>query len=134
MAHNPELGERDDELAAMALGKNTHKVKVQAMMLSATFCGMAGSLFAHFISFIDPSIVSVTEVIFILSIVILGGIASNRGTLLATVIIVSLPEALRFVHLPNSAVGPLRQMIFSLILILILLYRPKGLFGKVELK
>ena len=125
---------RDDELAAMALGKNTHKVKVQAMMLSAAFCGVAGSLFAHFITFIDPSLVSVTEVIFILSIVILGGIADNRGTLLATGIIVSLPEALRFVHLPNSAVGPLRQMIFSLILILILLYRPKGLFGKVELK
>lgn len=125
---------RDDELSAMALGKNTHKVKVQAMMLSGAFSAMAGSLFAHFISFIDPSLVSITEVIFILSIVILGGLASNAGTLLATLIMASLPEALRFLHLPNASVGPLRQMIFSLILILILLYRPKGLFGKVELK
>lgn len=125
---------RDDELSAMALGKNTHKVKVQAMMISAGLTGLAGCLFAHYISFIDPSIVSIPEIIISLTIVILGGLATNKGAFYATVIIVFLPELLRFLSFPNSVVGPMRQIIYALVLISILMFKPKGLFGKVDLK
>jgi branched-chain amino acid transport system permease protein len=125
---------RDDEMALKALGKNTGKLKIQAMMLAALLAGFGGSLFAHYVSFIDPTIVSIHEVVFMLTIVILGGLATLRGTFFATIIVVTLPELLRFMSLPSEVISPMRQIVYAVILIVILLYRPKGLFGNVELK
>lgn len=124
---------RDDELLARTLGKNTGKLKYKAMMISAFFAGIAGSLFAHYITFIDPSSFYLSDLILIFTIVIVGGLASIRGSIYGTALILLIPEALRFVALPSSILGPMRQIIYALILIGILLYRPKGLFGKVDL-
>ncbi len=125
---------RDDELAAKVLGKNTFKMKTYALGISAFFAGIAGSLYAHYITFIDPSSFTLLQLIPVLTIVIIGGLASLEGTIIATVIIVLLPEPLRFIGFPSSIVGPARQIIYALILLLILLYKPKGFYGKVELK
>ena len=125
---------RDDELASKVLGKNTFKIKTNALGISAFFAGIAGSLYAHYITFIDPSSFTLLQLIPILTIVIIGGLASLRGTLIATILIVLLPEPLRFIGFPSSVVGPLRQIIYALILLLILLYKPRGLYGRVELK
>lgn len=124
---------RDNELAVTILGKNSFKVKNIIMMTSAFFAGIAGSLYAHYITFIDPATFSIIQLIPILSIVIIGGLASIRGTLLATVILILFPELLRFVGLPSSILGPIRQMLYALILLFILMYKPRGLFGKIEL-
>lgn len=125
---------RDNELAVRVLGKSTFKIKSCALAISAFFAGIAGSLYAHYITFIDPSSFTLLQLIPVFSIVIIGGLASLKGTLLATFILVLLPEPLRFIGFPSSVVGPARQIIYSLLLLLILLYRPKGFFGKVELE
>lgn len=125
---------RDDELVVRVLGKNTFKVKNVSLATSAFFAGIAGSLYAHHITFIDPSSFTIFQLIPVLSIVIIGGLASLKGTIISTIILVLLPEPLRFIGFPSSIIGPARQIIYALILILILLYRPKGFYGKVELE
>lgn len=124
---------RDDETVARVLGKNAPRHKSISLSVSAFFAGIAGSLYAHYISFIDPSSFTILEMIPLLAIVIIGGLASLRGTILATIILVLLPEPLRFIGFPSSVIGPARQMLFALLLLAILLYKPKGFFGKVEL-
>jgi len=125
---------RDNELATRILGKNTFKIKSIALTVSAFFAGTAGCLYAHFITYINPSSFSIMQLIPILCIVIIGGMASLRGTIIATIILILLPEPLRFIGFPSSIVGPMRQIIYALILLLILLYKPKGFFGKVEIE
>jgi branched-chain amino acid transport system permease protein len=125
---------RDDELATRVLGKNTFKIKSISMGVSALFAGIAGSLYASYITFIDPSSFTLMQLIPIICIVIIGGFASLKGTIIACIILVLLPEPLRFIGFPSSIVGPMRQIIYALILLLILIYRPKGFYGKVELE
>ena len=124
---------RDDEIAAKVLGKNVSKLKCQAMGISAFFAGIAGSLFAHYITYIDPSSFFLSDMVLLLTIVMIGGLASLRGSVVATVIILLIPEALRFVALPSSMIGSMRQMMYALLLIVILLYRPRGFSGRVDL-
>ncbi len=125
---------RDNELATRVLGKNTFKIKSISMGVSAFFAGLAGSLYASYITFIDPSSFTLMQLIPIICIVIIGGLASLKGTIIACIILVLLPEPLRFIGFPSSIVGPMRQIIYALILLLILIYRPKGFYGKVELE
>lgn len=124
---------RDDELASRVLGKNSFKTKSIILGVSAFFAGIAGSLYASYITFIDPSSFTIMQLIPVLLIVIVGGLASLPGTIIATVILILIPESLRFVGFPSSIVGPMRQILYAVILILILIYKPKGFFGKVEM-
>jgi len=125
---------RDDELAAKSLGKNTIKIKSISLLVSAFFAGVAGSLFASYITFIDPSSFTFMSLIPILLIVMIGGLASLPGTIFATIIIVLLPEPLRFVGLPSSILGPTRQIIYAAILLLIIYFKPRGFYGKIDLE
>ena len=124
---------RDDELGLRVLGKNTFVLKYKAMAISAFFAGIAGSLFAHYLSYIDPKTFLLPELILLLTILIVGGIASIKGSVVSAFIIVLIPEVLRFVSLPSTIIGPLRQIAYALILLLILFYRPRGLFGRIDL-
>lgn len=125
---------RDDELGAKTLGKDTFRIKSYALAASAFFAGIAGSLYAHYITFIDPSSFTLMQLMPVMTIVIIGGLTSLEGTLLATAVLTLIPEMLRFVGFSSSIIGPARQMLFALILIIILAYHPKGLFGEVELR
>lgn len=125
---------RDDETGLKVLGKNTFALKWKAMFISAFFAGIAGSVFAHYISFIDPTSFALQDILLIFTIVIVGGIASLKGSILATFIIILIPEALRFLALPSSILGPARQMLYALILLLILMYKPRGIFGRIDLE
>jgi branched-chain amino acid transport system permease protein len=127
-------GIRDDELATRVLGKNSFKMKSIALGVSAFFAGIAGSLYASYITFIDPSSFTIMQLIPVLLIVIVGGLASLHGTIIATFVLMALPEALRFVGFPSSIVGPMRQILYAVILLLILIYKPKGFFGRVEME
>jgi branched-chain amino acid transport system permease protein len=124
---------RDNELVVRVLGKNTFKMKSLALMISSFFAGIAGSLYAHYITFIDPSSFTLLQLIPVLSIVIIGGLGSLEGTIIATIILVLLPEPLRFIGFPSSIVGPARQILYALLLLLILIYKPKGFYGRVSL-
>lgn len=121
---------RDDEVAAKSLGKNTFRAKAYAFALSAFFAGVAGSLYAHYITFIDPTSFSISETILIFSMVLIGGTGSLWGSVLGAVILVLLPEPLRFLPLPSSVIGGMRQSIYAVLLLLIILKRPQGILGE----
>jgi len=124
---------REDEIAAQALGKNTFKFKAVALIVSAFFAGIAGSLYAHYITYIDPSSFGILEAILVFSMVIIGGMASNKGAVIGAALVILLPEPLRFIGFPSSMLGPLRQMIYSAILVLLILKRPNGILGNQKL-
>ncbi|MBI4448674.1 branched-chain amino acid ABC transporter permease [Candidatus Woesearchaeota archaeon] len=124
---------RDDELATKMLGHNTMRVKMAALGTSAAFAGLGGALFSHYITFIDPTIFGLADLILLFSMMIVGGLGSVKGAAVGTAILLLLPEPLRFIGFPSSVIGPAREIIFSLLLLLILIYRPKGIFGEVDL-
>ncbi|MEK9173309.1 MAG: branched-chain amino acid ABC transporter permease [Patescibacteria group bacterium] len=124
---------REDEKAIQVFGFNTPLYKTFVFVIAASIASLAGSLLASYLSFIDPSNFTVLESVFIFSIVILGGAASLRGSLLGALILVLLPELLRFVGFPTEIAAQARQAIYGLILILLMLYRPQGLIGEYKL-
>lgn len=125
---------REDEIAASALGKNTVKYKLLVFVIGAFFAGIGGSLYAHYITFIDPSSFTVMESITILLMVIFGGMGSIPGSIVGASVLVIFPELLRFLGMPSSIAAPMRQMIFGLLLILLMIKRPQGLMGRYKFK
>jgi len=121
---------REDEQAISVFGYSTTYYKLAIFVISAMLAALAGSLFASYITFIDPSSFGINESIFILTIVILGGLASHKGALVGAVFLVILPEALRFVGFPTDVAAQMRQVTYGLILIALMLYRPQGFLGK----
>ncbi len=121
---------REDEIAAEALGKDTTKHKLLAFVIGAFFAGIAGSLYAHYITFIDPSSFTIMESILILLMVIFGGMGSINGSILGAIILVVFPELLRFLGMPSAIAAPTRQMIYGLVLIILMIKRPQGLLGR----
>ena len=125
---------RDDEVAALAMGKNVNKYKIIVFVVGAFFAGIAGSLYAHYITFIDPSSFTVMESIAILLMVVFGGMGSLGGSFVGAAILVIFPEMLRFLGMPSSVAAPLRQMIYGLLLIVLMLKRPQGVLGTYKWK
>jgi branched-chain amino acid transport system permease protein len=121
---------REDEVFARALGKNTLRFKVTAFAVSAALAASAGSLYAHYMTYIDPSSFTVMESILILSMVIIGGAGSLWGPLVGAVVLVTLPEALRFIGLPSSVAANLRQIFYGALLVIMMMFRPRGLVGR----
>lgn len=124
---------RDDALAASVLGKPVFRLQAHSMVLSSFIAGLAGSLLAHYLTYIDPSSFFLSEIILVLTMVMLGGLGSLRGSVLAAVIILVIPELLRFVGLPSAVIGPARQILYAVLLLGVLMVRPRGLFGTVDL-
>ncbi len=123
-------GIREDETVSMSLGRDIGAFKQKIFTVSACFAGMAGVLYAHYISYIDPSSFTALESITILLMVVLGGMGSLMGSVLGASVLVALPELVRFVGLPSTVAAPLRQMIFGGLLVGLMLLRPRGLLGK----
>lgn len=127
-------GVREDEVATAALGKDVNRHKIMVFMVGAFFAGIAGSLYAHYITFIDPSSFTIMESITILLMVVFGGMGSLRGSFVGAAVLVILPELLRFLGMPSAIEAPLRQMIYGLLLVLLMLKRPQGILGRYRLK
>jgi len=121
---------REDEVFAAALGKDVASFKVRVFVFGAALAAIGGCLYAYYITFIDPTSFTVMESIFIVSIVIVGGAGSLRGVALGAIVLVVLPEALRFIGLPSSVAANLRQIFYGLLLILFMLFRPRGFIGE----
>ncbi|MEG7435592.1 ABC transporter ATP-binding protein [Serratia marcescens] len=128
---------REDEDAARAMGINTRNFKLLAFAIGATFGGVAGALFAAFQGFVSPESFTLQESIAVLAMVVLGGMGHIPGVILGALLLAALPELLR------SSMGPLqqalfgqvlidpeiiRQLFYGLALILVMLYRPAGLW------
>lgn len=123
-------GVRDDQLAMMTFGKKPGYYKAWAIMISSGVSAIAGALFATYFSYIDPTSFTLNESILIISMVLIGGLGTVKGSVAGALFYVLLPEALRFVDIPDTIAANLRMMIYALILILIVLYRSHGFFGK----
>jgi len=128
---------RDDEDAANAMGVNTFKIKTYAFMTSAFFEGIAGGLMASLLTTISPDQFSFMLTFQLLIIIVLGGLGSTTGAIIGSVIVVVGMEWLRFLDEPNfftdTAHPGLRMVVFSVILILIMLFARKGILGDKEI-
>ena len=126
---------RTDELSAQALGRNTVQLKAWAFFISAAFAGVAGLVYASYVSYIDPTSFTLDESIFIITALFIGGIGSRVwGPIAGAAVVVILPELLRFVGLPDAVAANLRQVIYGLVLIVLMFVRPQGLLGDAKLK
>lgn len=123
---------RDDETAAAILGKNTYLYKIISMGISTFFAGIAGSLFAHHINYVDPTIFDLEFFILILTMLIAGGLGSLLGSIIGVLTISISAELLRFVVVNPGIVGAFREMLFAVVLLIILLLRPRGILGRVD--
>jgi len=123
-------GVRDDQLAMMTFGKKPGYYKALAILISSGVSAVAGALFATYFSYIDPTSFTLNESILIISMVLIGGLGSVKGSVAGALFYVLLPELLRFVNIPDAVAANLRMMIYALILILLVMYRPHGFFGK----
>jgi branched-chain amino acid transport system permease protein len=134
---------REDEIAAKAVGINTRDLKLLAFAMGASFGGIAGGIFSAMQGFVSPESFSLIESIMILAMVVLGGMGHIPGVILGAVLLSVLPEVLRY------AVGPvqtavfgkvlvdpesLRMLIFGLALVLVMRYKPAGLWPSPERK
>lgn len=121
---------REDEVFALAAGKNIAVYKMLVFIIGSSMAAMAGVLYAYYISFIDPTSFTVMESIFIISIVIIGGAGSLWGPVIGAVVLVMLPEILRFVGMPNSIAANIRQILYGGLLVAFLMWQPQGIAGK----
>ena len=121
---------REDEKLAQSMGYKTKHFKSVIFVLSASLSGIAGAFFASYIAFIDPSSFQLKEGIFLFTIIIVGGLSSARGSVVGALILISLPEVLRFIGLPYETAAQLQQMIYGAMLLLMMIFKPQGLFGK----
>jgi branched-chain amino acid transport system permease protein len=128
---------RDDEDVANAMGVNTFKIKTYAFMTSAFFEGVAGGLMASLLTTISPEQFSFMLTFQLLIIIVLGGLGSTTGAIIGTIIVIGGMEWLRFLDEPNfftdTAHPGLRMVVFSVILILIMLFARKGVLGDKEI-
>lgn len=121
---------RDDEIAAQAMGKNVVQVKIVVACISSALGAMAGSLYAHYITYINPSSFALHESIFIASLVILGGSERLAGPIVGAFLLLAIPEALKFLAIPDTIAAPIRQVIYGALLIAFMLLRPEGILGR----
>ena len=128
---------REDEVAAKACGINTRNIKLLAFAMGATFGGVAGGLFSGFQEFVSPESFKLEESIMVLCMVVLGGMGNIPGVVLGGLLLAVLPEVLRHGAVPwqmalfgKVMLDPesLRMLLFGLALILVMLYRPAGLW------
>ena len=124
---------REDEQAIQVFGYRTVSYKLLIFVISAGLAALGGALFASYITFIDPSSFILMESVFILAMVILGGLADNQGAIIGALIMVLLPELPRFVGFPTEIAGQMRQLVYGLLLVVLMLYRPQGILGKFKL-
>ena len=134
------LAIREDEIAAEAMGVNTTAYKVRAFVVASFFAGLAGGVFAHYQSIVAPSSFTFVKSMEVVVMVVAGGLGSTTGAVIAAVVLTLLPEALRSLFLQVTGDGSMAQKveqirmpIYGLLLVVIMLVRPQGLFGTREL-
>lgn len=132
---------REDDVAAKAMGINVRNVKLLAFALGATFGGVAGAMFSAFQGFVSPESFSLMESIIVLAMVVLGGLGHIPGVILGAVLLAMFPEILRHTVVPVQQylfgkvivdAEVLRMMLYGLAMVMIMLYRPKGLWPAPE--
>jgi branched-chain amino acid transport system permease protein len=128
------LAVREDQIAAEAMGVDTTRYKVKAFMIGSCLAGVAGGLFAHYTpAYLNPTMFTFIRSFEVVAMVVLGGLGSITGSILAAIILTFLPEGLRSVKEFIPGGRDPRMVIYSLMLIVLMLTRPQGLLGRREL-
>jgi branched-chain amino acid transport system permease protein len=133
------LAVREDEIAAEAMGVDTTKYKVKAFVIGSALAGVAGALYGSFLMYLNPNMFTFVKSFEVVAMVVLGGLGSITGSVFAAIVLTILPEALRYAKdlVPEGAPEMLkrdpRMVIYSILLIVLMLTRPQGLFGRREL-
>jgi branched-chain amino acid transport system permease protein len=123
---------RDNSITSTSLGININNIKLTSLIIASILFSISGIINAVYIGFLDPSIFKLDLIISIISIVIIGGLTSIDGALIASLLVILIPESLRFLKFSSTSIDPIRKILFSIILILVLYYKPEGLFSKKE--
>ncbi|SMF30284.1 amino acid/amide ABC transporter membrane protein 2, HAAT family /amino acid/amide ABC transporter ATP-binding protein 1, HAAT family [Tistlia consotensis] len=121
---------RENESAAVSVGKNVVAMKLVVFAFSAGLAAVAGSLFARYFNYVGADSFLIEETIYILAMVILGGAGNLVGSVLGAAILVILPELLKFIALPVDIADKSRLVLYGLVMVAILIYRPQGLLGE----
>lgn len=122
---------REDEVAAELLGVNLTRYKVMAFMIGAGFAGLAGALYTNYVTQIEPKEFGLIKGIYILLYVVLGGMGSMSGTVLATLLLYVLDKVV--LNLMPPEIQAWREVAFALMLVLVMVLRPEGLLGNKEI-
>ncbi|MBS1962229.1 MAG: branched-chain amino acid ABC transporter permease [Bdellovibrionales bacterium] len=125
------LAVREDEIAAEAMGVNTTKAKVRAFATGAFFAGVSGALFAHYLRYLNPQTFDFNRSFEVIIMVVLGGLGSLSGSVVAAIFLTVLKEMLR--PLQELTKLDFRMVIYSMLLIVLMLTRPNGIFGTKEI-
>jgi branched-chain amino acid transport system permease protein len=127
------LAVREDQIAAASMGIDTTRYKVKAFIIGSCLAGVAGGLFAHYMIYLNPTMFTFIRSFEIVAMVVLGGLGSISGSIVAAVILTLMPEALRGVKDFMPGGRDPRMVIYALMLIILMLTRPQGLLGRREL-
>lgn len=120
---------KEDETLVRIMGNDPIKLKIQAMMITAAWSSVAGSLFAHYSLYIDPTSFTINESLLLYIGILIGGLASLKGSFFAAFVLIIIPVVLRFVQLPGSIVSAAHQLFFAFLILFILKFYPNGLFS-----
>jgi len=127
---------REDESVPSALGKNVFWYKIQSLMLGSAIAGLAGVLLAFYLQYVSPATFKPIETFHAWIIIILGGTASNRGTIVGALILWTFFSGTKFISrlvpLESHQMGAFRMIVIGLLLMLLMMYKPEGIFGKKE--
>ena len=120
---------REDEVAVLVLGKDVARAKVIVFAVSSGCAGLAGGLYAHYYTYVDPFLFDIHEAILLATMVVVGG-NSLRGSLVGVVVLLLFPEALRALNVPGEVTVHVRQILYGALLFFFMLVRPQGLIGE----
>lgn len=122
---------RDNETAAESFGKNVRKLKTLAMFVGCAFAGVAGTLFAFNLMFVNVESFTFEQSILMLAMVVIGGVGTLSGPLIGAVVLLSLPALLSFIpFIPPTEIGTVQQFIYGALMTLLMIFRPSGIAGK----
>ena len=121
---------REDESAVAAAGKGVLRAKVSAAALAGAFAGCAGGLYATFLSFSDPVSFDLDASILLLTMVVVGGARTLAGSIIGPFLLLALPQVLTFIDIPTTVAAAARQLLYGVLLIAFMLFRPQGLAGE----
>jgi branched-chain amino acid transport system permease protein len=120
---------RDDELAFLTLGRNAMNIKLVIFALGSGFAGLAGGVYAYYFLYLNPDQFEILQSATILTMVVVGGMGSTLGPVVGGVLLLALPQAITFLQLPLSVMGPLQGVIFTLLVLIFIFVRPQGLIS-----
>jgi branched-chain amino acid transport system permease protein len=125
---------RDDALLAKSFGISTHIPRLLAWVIAGSAAGAAGAIFARFVGYLSPASFGISQTLLILTMVVVGGLGSVRGVILGVAVLTAIPELLTYLPADLAAADQLQPLIYSIVLLLVVVFRPQGLLPEGNLK